>query len=516
MFKRIVKDKIVFVLAKDKETPSNKEDWATIKGEILTETGFKWSPQYQVFTKWDKLPDSVFENLDRIFFKYYVTATPNATQQMMAQVTATPQQEPEIVVNVGDVFRDKNDKETFRIEKINAGPEKLVLFTRSLTSGVLNDSMENLVFRIRNGSWVKVETPQVEIAQSTASPVTTTINDLLKTFKDPKDVTDLDVRKFIIRTLIDRLDKLETHNTDKNFLKNYTGQIFDAIYVPLNGKTYHLTDGIKMNFSPQNALRQTKKDLLLRIMDIAGCWAGADVVFGLYVDVEGDSMSEARKRYAEKIAKENGRDIYLEEYHVGGTITYRDFYSLYNTAKVAMNFLENKYEAELDSHEFTDAFKKVFINERNVEIHDKDYQGNDWVVDANLYIYQIKKDNIYQEYVYILELGSSAEIYSNSFNLGYNMVQKLIKDSGGLVSYLKGVHPFVGEGHKYLPQLLEKFPDLFPKNIESASPTEDKAVIQAQIDELENFLKISGEMDEEDKKVILSQILDLHTLLKLI
>jgi hypothetical protein len=47
-------------------------------------------------------------------------------------------------------------------------------------------------------------------------------------------------------------------------------------------------------------------------------------------------------------------------------------------------------------------------------------------------------------------------------------------------------------------------------------PTEDKAVLQSRIDELENFLKIAGDMDENDKKVILSEILDLHKLLNLI
>jgi hypothetical protein len=64
--------------------------------------------------------------------------------------------------------------------------------------------------------------------------------------------------------------------------------------------------------------------------------------------------------------------------------------------------------------------------------------------------------------------------------------------------------------------LQEKFPETFGMPESPSAPIEDKAILQAQIDELENFLKISEDMDEEDKKVILSQILDLHTLLKLI
>ena len=514
MFKRIVKDKIVFVLVKDKETPSNKEDWATIKGEILTETGFKWSPQYQVFTKWgsmDFVKDT--EELDRILFKYYVTAQPNATQQLMAQVTATPQQEPEIVVNVGDVFRDKNDKETFRIEKINAGPEKLVLFTRSLTSGVLNDSMENVVFRIRNGSWERVDTPQVEIAQSTASAVTTRVNDLLKTFKEPKDVNDLEVRKFIINTMMDRVEKVEPHELQKNFLEIYAPQIFDSIYVPSNGMTYHIADGIKMEFTPQTLHRKTKKDLLLRIMDLAGCWAGLDVVFGVYVDIEGDVMSEERKKYAEKIAKENGREVYVEDFHVGGTLRYRDYYSLYNTLKVAKNFLNNEFEASFKNFDVTEKFEKIFANRGDVRINEEDWEQNEIWTQATLYTY---RNDV--SFVYILKQKDYSGLYSNSFNLGYAMMQKLIKQDSGLVQYLGDVDPFgdnLGVAKKEFPSLQENFSDL-TFIMPNSRPEEDKAIVQAQIDELENFLKISGEIDEEDKKVILSQILDLHTLLKLI
>jgi hypothetical protein len=459
LYKRIANGKTVNILVKDKETESNRDDWAAIKGEILTETGFKWTPQFQVFSKWgsmDFIKD--VEALERILFKYYVTPKPNATQQMMANVTATPQQEP-----------------TPQVE----------------------------------------QEPQVEIAQNTAAPVTTRINDLLKTFKDPKDVTDLEVRKFIINTLIDRMDRLETHNINKDFLKIYASQIFDSIYVPSNNTTYHITDGIKMIFTPQTSFRQTKKDLLLRIMDIAGCWCGLDVVFGVYVDIEGDVMSEELKKYAEKIAKENGHDVYIEDFHVGGTLRYRDFYAIYHTLEVAKNFLENRFEASLDSHEFTEKFKSALINKRDFQLYGEDYQGNEVIVDANLYFWQDGLADRFKEYVYILQLGSDAEIYSNSFNLGYKMMQRLIKKEGNNVSYLKGVHPFVGEGAKYKLQLMDKFPELFPKE-EQTSEKQDKEVVQAQIDELENFLKLAGDMDEDDKKVILSQILDLHTLLKLI
>jgi hypothetical protein len=268
-----------------------------------------------------------------------------------------------------------------------------------------------------------------------------------------------------------------------------------------------------MDFTPKTLFRKTKKDLLLRIMDLAGCWCGLDVVFGVYVTIEGELDSEYRKEYAEKLAKENGREVYVDEFHVGGNLRYRDYPALYSTLEVAKNFLENKFEASFKSIEFTEKFKKVVQNDGDVQIAEKDYQDNDIIVEAKLYSYRTT-----MSFVYILQQAEYAGLYSNSFNLGYAMMQKLIKKDAGLVENLQDVDPF-GDGligaKEYLPQLQDKFPDLFGGE-EISAPTEDKAVLQSQIDELENFLKISGDMDEEDKKVILSQILDLHTLLKLI
>lgn len=459
MFKRIVKEKIVFVLVKDKETPSNREDWAAIKGEILTETGFKWSPQYQVFTKWDKLPDGVFENLDRIFFKYYVTATPNETQQMMSEVTATTQQEPQAE-----------------------------------------------------------QKPQVEIAQSDAKPTDSNILELLQTFKEPQLVFARDLRTKIINTLLERVEALHNEGTKpdagtspyeyENFLKKYAAEIF----APIDG--YNVADGIKFDFSSKAAKRKTKKDLLLRIMDLAGCWCGLDVVFGVYVSVGGEANSTEGKEYAEDRAKEENREVYIEQFHVGGTLTYMDWYSFNNTLEVAKNFLNNEFEASFKYPDFTEKFKIVMQNHGDVQLAGKDYKDNDIIIEAKLYSYRTT-----MSFVYVLQQGGYAGLYSDSFNLGYAMMIKLIKEDAGLVSYVKDVDPFGGSltgAREYFPELQQKFPEIFGMPEAPSAPTEDKAVLQAQIDELENFLKISEDMDEEDKKVILSQILDLHTLLKLI
>jgi hypothetical protein len=94
-------------------------------------------------------------------------------------------------------------------------------------------------------------------------------------------------------------------------------------------------------------------------------------------------------------------------------------------------------------------------------------------------------------------------------------MQKLIKKDSGLLDYVKDVDPFAGHlvgAREYIPQLEIMFPEIFRK------PTllQDKEIIQEQINDLENFLKIAGDMDDADKKVILSQILDLNEFLKII
>jgi hypothetical protein len=75
MFIRDVNGKEVYVIIKDKSTPSNKESWGDIKSEIYLQTGFKWNPSYQLFVKWGKIPDETFNKtiniLNDILNKYY-------------------------------------------------------------------------------------------------------------------------------------------------------------------------------------------------------------------------------------------------------------------------------------------------------------------------------------------------------------------------------------------------------------------------------------------------------------
>lgn len=98
MYVRNVKGKEVFVIIKDKSTPSNKESWNDIKSEVYLQTGFKWNPSFQNFSKWSEFKDfnKDINTLNDIFNKYYSgkqeqsAPMPEAT----APEATIPQEEP--------------------------------------------------------------------------------------------------------------------------------------------------------------------------------------------------------------------------------------------------------------------------------------------------------------------------------------------------------------------------------------------------------------------------------------
>jgi hypothetical protein len=72
------------------DTPANKADWNTIKGEIYTETGFKWGKFY-AFEKWGSLSDEAerIQKLCNVLGKYY-----NAGQTNVPAPTPAPAPAP--------------------------------------------------------------------------------------------------------------------------------------------------------------------------------------------------------------------------------------------------------------------------------------------------------------------------------------------------------------------------------------------------------------------------------------
>jgi len=95
MYVRNVKGKEVYVIIKDKSTPSNKESWNDIKSEIYLQTGFKWNPSFQNFSKWSEFKDfnKDINTLNDIFNKYYFgkSEQPAPTPEQPAPELPMPQ-----------------------------------------------------------------------------------------------------------------------------------------------------------------------------------------------------------------------------------------------------------------------------------------------------------------------------------------------------------------------------------------------------------------------------------------
>jgi alkylhydroperoxidase/carboxymuconolactone decarboxylase family protein YurZ len=74
IYKKTLPDnRIVYSAVKGKEVPPNKEDWNLIKGEVYTESGWKWG-KWGKFEKWGSISNEE-ENLNKlcsVLEKYYL------------------------------------------------------------------------------------------------------------------------------------------------------------------------------------------------------------------------------------------------------------------------------------------------------------------------------------------------------------------------------------------------------------------------------------------------------------
>jgi hypothetical protein len=99
VYKKTLPDgRLVYNAVKDKETPSNKGDWNAIRGEIYTETGFKWG-RFGAFEKWGEITESrgekgVLDELCEILTKYYApSSTPSTPESTPAPMPSKPEGE---------------------------------------------------------------------------------------------------------------------------------------------------------------------------------------------------------------------------------------------------------------------------------------------------------------------------------------------------------------------------------------------------------------------------------------
>lgn len=114
LYKRNVKGKVVYVVVKDKATPSNKDSWDLIKGEIYTQTGFKWNRSFQHFDKWETITDDAIPKLDAIFKKYYPSveeqnAEPTPKEEQVPQEEEKKQPKDERISEYLKTFKNPSE-----------------------------------------------------------------------------------------------------------------------------------------------------------------------------------------------------------------------------------------------------------------------------------------------------------------------------------------------------------------------------------------------------------------------
>lgn len=93
IYKKTLSDgRLVYSAVKKKDTPPNKEDWNAIKGDIYTNTGFKWG-KFGTFEKWGSISseDEILTKLCQTLDKYYKSKTqekPAYTQEELRAAIA--------------------------------------------------------------------------------------------------------------------------------------------------------------------------------------------------------------------------------------------------------------------------------------------------------------------------------------------------------------------------------------------------------------------------------------------
>jgi len=87
---------LVYNVVKGKKVVPNKTDWDAIRGEIYTQTGFKWTPRSQTFQRWGSIPNEAFTTkmVCDILAKYYppMDEPQEPAQEPMPQSTSQIQE----------------------------------------------------------------------------------------------------------------------------------------------------------------------------------------------------------------------------------------------------------------------------------------------------------------------------------------------------------------------------------------------------------------------------------------
>lgn len=110
IYKKTLDDgRVVYSCVKMEDTPKTNDDWNLVKGEIYTETGWKWS-KWGKFERWGNISDESenIEKLCSILRKYYVSDAPSTStgeidqEKLQAAIRALS-----VLANAGNEFAQK-------------------------------------------------------------------------------------------------------------------------------------------------------------------------------------------------------------------------------------------------------------------------------------------------------------------------------------------------------------------------------------------------------------------------
>lgn len=132
------------------ETPKNKGDWATIKGEVYVETTFKWNFKFQNFERWGQIENEseIIEKLCQVLSKYYEGGEKPAPAPAPQSTT----------LKEGDKFKMYG-----RVYEINRILEGRVFYNPVDDEMAERDvTISEAEKEIANGIWVKIEDEEEE------------------------------------------------------------------------------------------------------------------------------------------------------------------------------------------------------------------------------------------------------------------------------------------------------------------------------------------------------------------
>lgn len=146
--------RVVYNCAIKKDTPKNKADWDVIRGEIYTETGFKWG-RFGAFEKWGSIASEayVISLLCKILGKYYIQTENQPKQETKEEPKEEPKEDRGWMV--GDIFYPVGEiSSKYYIKSITSDGDVGVASIKNPDSETIFGTIEDVNKQFNKGLWV--------------------------------------------------------------------------------------------------------------------------------------------------------------------------------------------------------------------------------------------------------------------------------------------------------------------------------------------------------------------------